>query len=95
MKLRRKVLKFRKARFDRGYDAAGEMTWYEVSDASLFTCATNLAKLHYGYIVKTKLVPSFSTTRCKIVIKLPEEEWGDFVVKFTNSFMTQINCVEW
>ena len=90
MKLKKKVIKFRKAKTD--YTAFGH---HEIAGTSIICVATEIAQRFGGYVCSFRDKDNFDMLKCKLVIRIPEKEWPNFVNAFSRDMLQYICEVSW
>lgn len=88
--LKRKVLTFRKACTD--YTMTGH---HEINGTSIIYIANDILKATGGYVCSFRDKDRYDFLKCKLVVKLPENEWANFVNKFSMTLMSYIRELKW
>jgi hypothetical protein len=92
MKLKKKVIKFRKV--ERNYSWASD-THQEICGSSIVCEAVDLAKKHGGFVCSFRDKDNFDILKCKLVIRIPDGTYADFISDFIRLFNGYIKQVRW
>ena len=89
-KLKKKIITFRKT--ERNYT---QWNHREICGSSITCIAFDIAKKHGGFVCSFRDKDSFDFLKCKLVIRISEDAYGEFVSDFINAFNGYIKKVKW
>jgi hypothetical protein len=94
MKLKKKVIKFRKvAKWRLAYQF--DTVYSTIQGSSILNLSMELAKKYKGFVCSFRDKGHLDTLKCKLVIKMPEENYSDFIKDFLKAFNGYIEKVSW
>lgn len=94
MKLKTKSIRFRKAakwRLAYPFDTA----YSTVNGSFVVTWAMNTLKNHEGFVCSFRDRDRLDLLRCRLTIKIPEENYAAFVKSFLETFEGYVEQVDW
>lgn len=90
-KLKKKVITFKKTKMD----YTRWETHHEICGSSITCIAFDIAKKHGGFICSFRDKNNFDLLKCKLVIRISEDAYGEFVSDFINAFNGYIEKIRW
>ena len=90
-KLKKKVITFKKIKMD----YTQWETHHEICGSSITRIAFDIAKKYGGFICSFRDKDSSDLLKCKLVIRISEDTYGEFVSDFINAFNGYIKKVKW
>jgi hypothetical protein len=89
-KLKKKVITFKKIKRNHTWES-----YHEICGSSITCIAFDIAKKYGGFICSFRDKNNFDLLKCKLVIRISEDAYGEFVSDFINAFNGYIEKIRW